>query len=174
MERVRHVYLQRRQKISVYGEVMYRADTWSQPRRVVAKLEILEDGKENPRFVVVNQKSATPFVHYRFYCHRGDSENRLKELKLDLRSDLTSCTSFLANQFRLLIALAAYILYRALRDKLQGTPLAKAQVRTLREKLVLVGARVVETVRRVRVYLPESYPERALFRQAARGPNVAL
>jgi len=172
LERARYVFLQRREKVTVYGEVMYQADSWRQPRRVVAKLEILADGKENPRFVVVRQQTATPFMHYHFFCQRGDSENRLKELKLDLRSDLTSCSSFLANQFRLLIALAAYILYRALRDKLKGTALSKAQVGTLRQFLVLVGARVVETVRRVRILLPSSYPHQECFRQAARGPTA--
>jgi len=168
MERVRYVFLQRREKVTAYGEVMYQAETWSKPRRVVAKLEILPDGKENPRFVVVNQKTATPSMHYWFYCQRGDSENRHKELKVDLRGDLTSCTRFLANQFRLLMAVAAYLLYRALREKLAGTALATAQVGTLRQRLILVGARVVESVRRVRVYLPTSHPHQMLFRQAAR------
>jgi len=154
-------------KLTQYAEVMYRADTWSKERRVVVKLEVLEDGKRNPRFVVVSEKRATARADYRFYCARGDSENRIKELKLDLRSDLTSCPRFLANQFRLLMAAAAYILYRALRSKLADTELAKAQVGTLRELLVFVGARVVETVRRVRVYLPTSHPHQELFRRAA-------
>ncbi len=153
-------------KLTQYIEVEYQADSWSQPRRVVAKLEVLEDGKRNPRFVVVSGKVASAWTHYRFYCGRGDSENRFKELKLDLRSDLTSCNNFLANQFRLLMAVAAYMLYCALRDKLKGSELGRAQVGTLRQRLVLVGARVIESVRRVRVCLPTSYPEQALFRQA--------
>ncbi len=154
-------------KLTEYREVLYQADSWNKIRRVVVKLEILEDGKENPRFVVVHGKIARPSAHYRFYCKRGDSENRIKELKLDLRSDLTSCPRFLANQFRLLVATAAYVLYRALRSKLGQTELAKAQVGTLRQALILVGARIVESVRRIRVYLPTSYPYQALFRQAA-------
>lgn len=168
MEGARQLFLQRHEKVIIYGEVMYQADTWSKPRRVVVKLEILPDGKENPRFVVVNQQTGSPSVHYQFYCQRGESENRHKEMKMDLRSDLTSCTRFLANQFRLLIAVAAYLLYRTLREKLAGTALATAQVGTLRQKLILIGARVVESARRVKVYFPTSHPHQMLFRQAAR------
>lgn len=155
-------------KVTEYTEILYRADSWKKPRRVVVKLEILEDGKRNPRFVTVStNRKASPKVHYRHYCRRGDSENRIKEMKVDLNSGLTSCSHFLANQFRLLVAAAAYTLYRAVRDKLQGTELANAQVGTLRQALVLIGARVVESVRRVRVYLPTSHPYASLYRQAA-------
>lgn len=170
MERLRQEFMQRlapREKATIYHEVMYKAGPWNKERRVVAKLEILPDGKENPRFVIVSGPKAHPFAEYHFYCQRGDSENRIKELKLDLRSDLTSCHRFMANQFRLLLSLAACMLYRALRSKAADTELAKAQVGTLRDKLMRIGVRVVESVRRVRLYLPTSHPYQALFRQVA-------
>ncbi len=50
-----------------------------------------------------------------FYCQRGEMENRIKEQQLGLFADRTSCHRFLANQFRLLLSSAAYVLVQALR-----------------------------------------------------------
>lgn len=83
-----------------------------------------------------------------FYCQRGNMENRIKEQQLDLFADRTSCHRFLANQFRLLLSSAAYVLVQALRrTALHGTDLEKAQVGTIRLKLLKVAARVVVTAR---------------------------
>ena len=101
---------------------------------------------------------------------RGDVENRIKELKLDLKADpsaslrtgRTSCHRFLANQFRLLLHAAAFVLMGALREGLHGTELAAGQVATIRLKLLKVGVRVRETARRVWLHLSV-----ALARQTA-------
>jgi len=89
---------------------------------------------------------------------RGDVENRIKELKDDLLSGRTSCHSFLANQFRLLLHAAAFVLIAALRRLLSGTQMEKAQAGTLRVKLLKVGARLRETTRKIWLELPTSYP----------------
>ncbi|MBW1953945.1 MAG: transposase, partial [Deltaproteobacteria bacterium] len=81
------------------------------------------------------------FVYDEIYVLRGDVENRLKELKLELKADRLSCHRFLANQFRLLLHTAAYVLFWLLKRHLQGTELATAQVNTLRLKLLKIGAR---------------------------------
>jgi ATP-dependent DNA helicase RecQ len=44
-----------------------------------------------------------------FYHGHGDMENNIKELKNDLAMDRTSCSRFTANQFRLLLTLAALV-----------------------------------------------------------------
>ena len=44
----------------------------------------------------------------------------------------TSCTSFWANQLRVLMTAAAYVLLQELRSGLAGTASARAQVSTLR------------------------------------------
>ena len=72
--------------------------------------------KDNPCFVVTNLKT-TPKVYEDVCCARGVVENRLKELKLDLEIDRTSCTCFLANQLRVLVGAAAYVLMPGLRFK---------------------------------------------------------
>jgi len=145
------------QTARVYGEVSYRARSWAHSQRVVVKAEWMAQGP-NPRFVTTSRFDLDPESHYSFYCQRGDAENRIKELKEDLHADRLSCSRFLANQFRLLLHAAAYMLLQALQEALSGTELAAAQVGTLRLKLLKVGARVRESVRRVAVSLPSAYP----------------
>ena len=94
-------------------------------------------------------------------------ENRIKELKLGLRIDRTSCTDFKANQFRILLTLAAFILYQILQDKLAGSDLAKAQVWTIRERLFKIAARVTESSRRIVLYFTDNYPWKTQWLQLA-------
>jgi hypothetical protein len=159
------------EKVQVFGEFAYAAHTWSRERRVICKAEVMSQG-ENPRFVVTSRCRPKPKALYRFYCQRGDPENRIKELKLDLKADRLSCHRFWANQFRLLLHAAAYVLMQAMRAALAGTELARAQVTTLRLSLLRVGARIRESVRRVLVQLPSAYPWFALWHRLARaGPG---
>jgi len=147
----------------VFGTISYAAGTWDRPRRVVVKAEHLEKGA-NPRFVVVNVPGDAQELYEDVYCQRGEMENRIKEQQLDLFADRTSCHGFLANQFRLLLSSAAYVLVQALRRTvLSGTELAQAQVGTIRLKLFKIAARVVVTARRVVFHLATSYPYRELF-----------
>jgi hypothetical protein len=90
-------------------------------------------------------------------------ENRIKELKLEIKADRLNCHRFLANQFRLLLHTAAYFLFWLLRHHLQGTELATAQVNTLRLRLLKIGARIRETSRRIWVHLASGYPYRDLL-----------
>jgi len=140
-----------------YGSVSYKAGSWRHARRVVVKAEITL-GELNPRFVVTNLENLSDVEAYEFYCGRGEQENRIKEIKLDLSSGRTSCHSFLANQFRLLLHTAACMLMGVLQESLAGTRFAKAQIGTLRTRLLKVGARVVETARKIWFHLPSSFP----------------
>jgi len=91
-------------------------------------------------------------------------ENRVKEQQLDLFAGRTSCHGFLANQFRLLLSSAAYVLIESLRRLgLTGTELAKAQAGTIRLKLLKIGARITCSVRRIVLHLASGYPLQALF-----------
>ncbi|MCY4515186.1 MAG: transposase [Candidatus Tectomicrobia bacterium] len=95
--------------------------------------------KDNPRFVVTNLKTRSRYVYEAVYCARGDADNRLKELKLGLEIDHTSGTSFLVNQLRVLMTAAAYVLMQELRLKARRTGCARAQVGTLRLRLLKLG-----------------------------------
>jgi hypothetical protein len=149
----------------VFGSFAYAAQSWDRARRVIVKAEHTSQGK-NPRFVVANVPGDPQELYEDVYCQRGEAENRIKEQQLDLFADRTSCHRFVANQFRLLLSSAAYVLVQALRrTALVGTELAKAQVGTIRLKLFKVAARVVVTVRRVMFHLSSSYPYQGLFEE---------
>lgn len=148
-----------------YAEFQYKASTWSGKRRVIVKAEITQ-GELNPRYVVTNRPDATPAqVYEEIYCQRGECENRIKELKLDLQSGRTSCHRFLANQFRLLLHSAACVLMGVIQRSLAGTRFEKAQVGTVRVRLLKIGARVVETCRRIWLHLPSSCPVQDVWAQ---------
>jgi len=154
----------------IYGEVEYAARKWPYPRRVVMKAEVVrapeKDPKDNPRFVITNMKQSPQWIYERVYCQRGDIENRIKELH-DLEIDRTSCTSFWANQLRVLLTAAAYVLMQEVRLRAAGTGCARAQVHTLRERLLKLGARVMVSVRRFVIHLPASFPFLPAFRLIA-------
>ena len=154
-----------------FHETSYAARSWPHERRVILKAEAIpypgRELKNNPRFVVTNLRHKAKRV-YEIYCGRGDAENRIKELKKDLSIDRTSCSGFLANQFRVLMTAAAYMLFQEMRWQLRGTDLGRAQVARLRDMLVKVGARVVESVRRVVFHLPVHLPFARPWRKLAR------
>ncbi len=95
---------------------------------------------------------------YAIYCERGDMENRLKELHHGLELDRTRCPRFWANQLRVLLTLAAYLLLQDLRRRAAGTTCADAQVSTLRERLIKLAACVERSVRRIVLHLPLHFP----------------
>jgi hypothetical protein len=148
----------------IFASFAYAAQTWDRPRRVIVKAEHTAQGP-NPRFLVVNVPGDPRELYEDVYCQRGEMENRIKEQQLDLFAGRTSCHRFLANQFRLLLSAAAYVLVQALRrTALAGTALARAQVGTIRLRLLKVAARVVVSARRVVFHLASSYPLQELFR----------
>jgi len=168
----RRLSKQTRKTEHVYGECLYQTKkTWSHPRRVIYKAEVVrqegKDPKDNPRFVITNLKQSPQWIYERVYCARGDGENRIKELHQGMEIGRTSCTRFWANQFRGLMTAAAYVLMQELRLRAAGTKCARAQVWTLRERLLKLGAHVVRSVRRVVLHLAHSFPFLDTFRQVA-------
>jgi DDE family transposase len=159
------------QTAHLYGETRYAARSWTRKRRVIIKAEVVRhpgrDPKNNPRFVVTNLPDA-PEALYTFYCGRGDVENRLKELHHGLELDRTSCQHFLANQFRVLLTLAAYVLFQDLRRRAAGTACADAQVTTLRERLLKLAVWVERSARRIVLHLPVAFPWLPTWHRIAR------
>jgi len=147
----------------VYTDFDYAAGTWTRERRVVCKAEVVRlEGREpklNARFVVTNLKGKPRRIYERVYCQRGEVENRIKEL-FDVALDRTSCSRFLANQLRVLLAAAAYALLQELRLAARGTAWARAQVTTLRLELLKIGVQVIASVRRLVLRLPAAFPYR--------------
>ena len=148
----------------IYDEFRYGAVSWQQPWRVVLKAEVMTQD-DNPRFVVPSLEAPSAQMLYEdLYCARGHSENAFKALKHDLRCDLTSATTFLANTMRLFLACAAYVLHHALRvHTLAHTALAQAHPATVMLKLFKVAAHVKQSTDRIRLHLPSSCPLKALL-----------
>lgn len=147
----------------VFGETRYQADTWPQPRRVVIKAEVVahpgRDLRDNPRFVITNLRHAPERLYREIYCARGDSENRLKELHHDVAVGRTSCSRFWANQLRVTLTAAAYVLLQELQLRADRTSLARAHVGRLRLVLLKIGVRVTRSVRRFVLHLPRAHPD---------------
>jgi len=153
------LYSRLQTKVTLYHSFYYQADSWTRPRRTVARVEFSEHGK-NIRFVVTDMENAKASVLYKkIYCARGEDELYIKDHKLYLKSDRTSCHRFGANQFRLFLHSAAYVLIHSLKTELLGnTPFAGATFETIRTRLLKIGARVRELKTRIKVELPSSYP----------------
>jgi hypothetical protein len=161
----------------VYGELYYKTKkTWKQERRVIYKAEVVRhpdrDPKDNPRFVVTNMEQSPQWLYERVYCQRGDLENRIKELHYGMEIGRTSCNDFLANQFRMLMTAAAYVLMQELRLRLARTDSARTQVSILRERFFKLGAQVVASVRRIVLHLPQAFPYRHSFQRVALSLNA--
>ena len=149
------------QKAKVFGEFGYAAESWPEERRVIAKAEVTSKG-DNPRYVVTNLDGDAEAT-YNLYIARGDSENRIKELKLDLSSGRTSCHRFSANCFRLLLHAISFVLMSLVRELLAETPLARCTMHQIRIKLLKVAAIVEQSTRRILVRLPRGHPYAGLL-----------
>jgi len=160
------LYERQQSKVKLYHSFYYRAGSWSQARKVVAKVEMSEKGL-NVRFISTDMLQAKARVLYEnIYCARGNMELRIKDHKTYTKSDRTSCHRFSANQFRLFLHSAAYVLLYTLRTQLlKGTELANATIDTLRLKLLKLGARIVEIKTKIKVHLPNSYPFKRLLKR---------
>ncbi len=151
------------QKQRLFSWIEYGAKSWDRTRRVIAKAEHSEQGS-NPRFVVSNLEGDAQMIYDQIYCARGEMENRIKEQQLGLFADRTSCHGWWANQFRLLLSSAAYVLVETIRRiGLHGTELARAQVTTIRLKLLKIGTVIVRNTRRIRLMFSSAYPYQALL-----------
>ena len=167
LEKAKELYNHRQSKVRLFGEFSYQAGTWRAPRRVIVKAEVTAQG-ENLRYVVINMADAQPKDAYdNIYSPRGQAENYIKGHKLYLHSDRTSCHRFQANQLRLFLHSAAYVLLHTMQHELfLGTQWAKAQFDMLRVRILKIGARVKELKTKIRLYLPSSYPLKGLLQKA--------
>jgi hypothetical protein len=150
-----------------FGEFPYRAKSWRRERWVVVKAEQNALGP-NRRYVVTAGLRGTPRARYQFYAGRGESENRIKEMKGGVQCDRLSCMEFASNKVRLALYALAYVLLQRLRRLAKNTALGRAQVERLRLALLKIAARVKESQRRVRVEWCSHCPSQGVFRVLCR------
>jgi hypothetical protein len=157
---------------TTYAEAAYQAGSWDAPRRTIIKAEVVwhagREPRDNPRFVITNLRQTPEWIYTHVYCARGDSENRLKELKHALAFGRTSCTRFWANQLRVTLSAAAFVLCQELQLGADRTALRGAQVPRLRQALITIGVQVVRSVRRIVLHFPRSHPDAVTWARLAR------
>ena len=151
--------------VRLFSSFEYQAGSWTHPRRIIYKAEVT-DGKPNPRFVVTTIRNRTPkFLYEKVYCPRGRMEGFIKNHKTFLHSDRTSCHRFTANQFRLFLHSAAYVLLHALKyTGMLGTKWTTSNFDTIQLRVLKIGARVREQATKVRFHFSTSYPLKDLLR----------
>ena len=145
-------------------EFMYKAESWNRERRIIAKIEVNNNGS-NRRFLITNNDKKTPEeIYNNEYCPRGNMENKIKQLKLDLKGDKLSSHCFAANQFRNFITCLAYIIINEIRKKLlSGTELGKAYCGRIMLKLLKIGAVIIEKKTKIIYLLSSQYPFKDIF-----------
>jgi Transposase DDE domain group 1 len=164
-------YEQSKQKQRLFDCFNYQADTWDHPRRVIAKAECHTAGT-NLRFTITNRpgidSSSDGEQEYDHYIQRGESEQRMDELKNGLSMDRLSCHRFMANFFRLLLHTAAFNLLNAVRDhKPLPEILRVGQPCTWRTTLIKVAAVIRQSTRRIVVKLAGNWPWSHLYQHVA-------
>jgi hypothetical protein len=158
IKQAKNLYEATREKQRVFAEFCYKDDSWKSERRIIVKAGQNDRG-ENTRFLITNKKDAAQIIYDNSYCPRGDMENNLKQLKLDLYSDRNSCHDFLANYFRVLLSSIAYTLFTELKCvHLKKTNLAKAYCGTIQLKLLKIGVMIFKNTRSIKFLLSSHHP----------------
>jgi hypothetical protein len=163
-EKAKRRFLRTSEKVRLFSSTRYRARRrWPQSYRVLIKAEHQSIGA-NVRFVVTTLEGRAKDLYDDCYVARAEAcENSIKDLKNVLKADRLSCHRFWANQFRLLLHAAAYVLMYELRRAAHGTELEQAQMDTLRLRLLKIGVQIASTARRVWFHLTSSYPWQAMW-----------
>lgn len=183
------------QKTRKFVGFEYRAQSWDRPRYVVGKAEVGPKGK-NPRFVIGDRdfREFPPEMIYRAYCERGESEQWVGAFKHQVHAQRLGCPEFVANFFRVILAVVAYRgMHRisqtlgeaadCLADELEDGEvddqsdkrrtlarlrrLARADFETLRNRLLKVATIVEESTRRIHLQMPRTFPAQHAFRRLA-------
>ena len=170
--KVERQFQKTQEKQKLYCTFQYSAETWKTKRKIVVKAEYNEL-ESNTRFVVTNMSGGSKDLYENNYCPRGNMENGIKQLKLDLFSDINSCHNFLPNQFRTLLSSLAYVLMTELKLHTNTTDILKAYCGTVRLRLIKIGTLIIKNSRRIQFMLSNSCPFQDDFKSAVQGLSSA-
>ena len=155
--------------VRVFASHYYAAKSWSCTRRVICRVLVSSKGTDVRYIVTSFPKTSAKYLYETAYCSRGQMELMIKDHKCGLRSDRTSCHRKEANQFRLFLHSAAYVLMHSLRENLlQGTELARAQFDTIRLRLLKIGARLKAGRTFLRFHFPAACPTQHILCRASK------
>jgi hypothetical protein len=164
MEQARKRAADTEKTVTLYGERLYQSGGWKHKRAAAYKAQVLvhpdkDDHRDNDRYLIHNlDYRYGPKGAFDFYYGHSDMENNIKELKNDLAMDRTSCSRFAANQFRLIMTVAAYVLMQSVAELSSDLDLLKAQMATLRDRLLKIAVRVRSSVRRISLVFTTHHP----------------
>ena len=146
-----------------YKSFLYRAASWNQARRVVAKVEH-HQGELFPRvgFIVTNLSLPSRSV-VRFYNKRGTAEQWIKEGKQATHWTRMSSHRFRANEVRLQLSVLAYNLRNLWRRLVLPKRIDHWSLTGLQQRLMKTGGRLVKHARYYWLLLVESHLTRRLF-----------
>lgn len=164
IESAKNEYNTTKKPVKRYHSFEYQAQSWEHSQRVVVKIEVNSMGL-NVRYITSSMRCIRAKALYEnAYCARGAAELRIKDHKTYLQSDRMSCNSFMANQFRLFMHSAAYVLIHALQHEvLRGTEYCRTTMKTIQLKLIKVAARVKVLKTKIQIELPKEFPSKAVF-----------
>ena len=146
-----------------YKSFRYQAESWSKPRRVVAKVEH-HAGELFPRpgFIVTNRTLPSRSL-VRFYNKRGMAEQWIKEGKQATSWTRLSCHRFRSNEVRLQLAVLAYNLGNLWRRLGLPQRIKSWSLTSLQHRLMKTGGRLVKHARYYWLLLAEGHLNRRLF-----------
>lgn len=152
-------YKQNNKPVKMYHTFKYKAGTWDEEQRVIMKVEVNHFGT-NIRYIITDLwEHRTKQLYETGYCARGNMELRIKDHKTYLKSGRTSCNKFEANQLRLFMHSAAYVLLHTLQKEiLKDTQFANVTLQTLQLKLLKIAAYVKELKTKIKIEFPQSCP----------------
>jgi len=162
-------FKQNNRPVKMFHSFLYKANTWDQEQRIVVKVEVTSMGT-NIRYIVTDLVEFRSKQLYEIgYCARANAELRIKEHKTYLKSDRTSCNRFEANQLRMFLHSAAYVLLHTLqKEALKGTKYYNATMKTLQLKLLKTAACVKELKTKIKIEFPENFPVKQVQSKAFR------
>jgi hypothetical protein len=161
------MFKETKKPIKLYHTFSYKADSWEYEERVIVKVEVNEKGT-NIRYISTNDlEHRTKNLYEIGYCARGSAELRIKDHKTYLKSDRTSCNKFEANQMRLFLHSAAYVLIHTLqKEVLKGTKYVNSTMQTIQLKILKTAAKVKELKTKIKVEFPRTCPVAAVQTKA--------
>ena len=143
----------------------YAASTWKCSRKVIAKCEHNAIGS-NVRYIVTNIKGEDAELYMDIYCKRGDMENRIKEVQLDMFGDRMSSSSFTTNQFRLLLSAISYAYLNRLKEILHMPDTPRMYCNTIRLKVIKVATYIRQNTRKIFIDFAKNHPYKDILSQA--------
>ena len=165
-------YNRTKEPVKIYGQFLYGAKSWKAVRWVIVKVEHGPLGS-NIRFIVTDRtpknREDSKHIYEKFYCRRGECELWIKELKDDLHIDRMSCGKFSANQFRVFLHAAAYILLWHVRKvQLKGSEADQWTTRSLQLRILKSAVRITSLKTKIKIEFGRDHPERCLIELALR------